>query len=270
MKITKISTQKKKRRYNIFVDKGQGEEFGFGVDEDILIEFHLQKGMELDSNLLKTLEQKNEVHQVFSLAINFLSYRMRTIQEMVQYLRKKEVEQDQIDQVINRLKSEGYLNDAEFAASFVATRKNTSGKGPILIKKELMDKGVEASIIENSLTLYSREEQLEKAMKLIEKKIAVEKRKSHQQALQTVKQTLLQKGFTQDIIQEGLQNIELNKDSDEEWNAIVYQGEKAVAKYQRKYEGFELKQKVKTSLYQKGFTFDEIERFLDTIQKEMG
>lgn len=269
MKITKITTQKKKGRYNIFVDKGQGEEFGFGVDEDILIEYQLRKGMELDSNLVKTLEKKNEVQQAFSLAVHFLSYRMRSIQEMIQYLRKKEVEQEQIDQVINRLKNEGYLNDAEFAASFVATRKNTSSKGPILIKRELMEKGVEASIIEDSLHLFTREEQLEKVMKLIEKKISVEKRKSYQQALQMVKQTLLQKGFTQDIIQEGLQNVELEKDSDEEWDALVYQGEKAVAKYQRKYEGFEFKQKVKMSLYQKGFAFDDIERFLDTIEEDM-
>ena len=38
VKITRITTQKNNsERFSIFIDKGNGEEFGFGVDQDVLI-----------------------------------------------------------------------------------------------------------------------------------------------------------------------------------------------------------------------------------------
>ena len=42
--ITKIEVQNaSKERFNIYIDKGQGEEYGFSVDQVILIKHGLQK-----------------------------------------------------------------------------------------------------------------------------------------------------------------------------------------------------------------------------------
>ena len=47
--VTKITTQKNSgERYNVYLDYGKGEEFGFGVDENVLIKYDLKKGRELD------------------------------------------------------------------------------------------------------------------------------------------------------------------------------------------------------------------------------
>ncbi|GAA3331694.1 hypothetical protein GCM10020331_089280 [Ectobacillus funiculus] len=42
--ITKIQVQKNnKERYNIYIDKGSGEEYGFSVDGYTLVKYNLRK-----------------------------------------------------------------------------------------------------------------------------------------------------------------------------------------------------------------------------------
>lgn len=268
-KITKITTQKRnKNRYNIFIDDGQGETYGFSVEEDVLIEFHLRKGMELTPDLIKTLMQKDNLHKSFTLAINYLSYRMRSEKEIRDYLIKKEVDEEKIKLVVDKLKKEGYLHDGEFAEALVNTRINTTSKGPRLIQQELIEKGVDKSTAEQALVNYEPEVQLEKAMKLIEKKGRSTSKKSHKQQIQYIKQTLMQKGFTSDIIQEAISQSELEEDTDAEWEAVVYQGEKLLRKYQRKADAKGIKQKIKAGLYQKGFNFELIDRFIEEHVEE--
>lgn len=79
VKITKITTQKNTiGRYNIFIDDGKGEKFGFGLDEDILISSGIAKGQELSDEALQTIIEKDTAHKCFTLALQYLSYRMRS------------------------------------------------------------------------------------------------------------------------------------------------------------------------------------------------
>ncbi|MYL35277.1 recombination regulator RecX [Pontibacillus yanchengensis] len=264
--ITRITTQKRnKQRYNIFLDRGQGEAYEFSVDEEVLIQFMLRKGMELDKETIETLIEKDNFHKTFSLALNYLSYRMRSEKEIRTYLWEKEVDEEKIEYVVNRLKQEGYLNDKEFAEALVRTRMQTSSKGPMLVKKELIEKGLTANMAEDALVHYPYDVQLDKAMKWVQKNLRLDGRKSYKEQLQKVQQTLMQKGFPKDVIQEAVQEQQASaeKDEDAEWQAVVHQGEKALRKYASKAEGYELKHKIKGALYRKGFPFELIEQFLD-------
>ncbi len=267
--ISRITTQKKnKHRYNIFLDQNNKEAYGFSVDEDILISFQLRKGMELDEPTINALIEKDNIHKSFTLALNYLSYRMRSKQEIHDYLVKKEVEPDQIPVVLDRLVREGFLDDREFAASLVRTRKNTTSKGPLLVKKELLDKGVSAVIADEAIQLYTYQDQFAKALKWMEKKMKNDGRKSFREQLQNVQKTLMQKGFTGDVIKDVLAEVDTGDDNDAEWQAVVYQGEKLLRKYAKKEEGMQLKQKLKAALYRKGFGFEEIDRFIEEYVEE--
>ncbi|GAE95127.1 regulatory protein recX [Gracilibacillus boraciitolerans JCM 21714] len=188
---------------------------------------------------------------------------MRSELELIEYLQKKEVEDTYIDEVIHRLKLEGLLDDAAFSEALVRTRIQTSAKGSQLIKKELVEKGIKNSLIEETLKQFTFEIQYEKVEKLARKKLNSSTKKSYRQQVDALKQTLLQKGFTFDVISEVVNNIEIDRDENDEYNAIVFQGEKLVSKYQKKESEFALKQKVKAGLYQKGFPADLINRFID-------
>ncbi|GAB3804110.1 recombination regulator RecX [Virgibacillus kimchii] len=263
-RITRITTQKKyKNRYNIFLDDGEGEKYGFSVDEAVLVEYRLRKDLELDDTQISTLIQKDTLHKSYTLAITFLSYRMRTKKEIYDYLLKKEVDGEHISYIINKLTEENLLDDTQFANMFVSSRINTSTKGPLLIKKELIDKGVSEKIANEAIQQFSYEKQYDKASKWVEKKLGQSKKDSFRQRLDKLRGNLLQKGFTNDVVKDVFMHIEDEKDEEVEWESAVYQGEKLLRKHSRKLEGFALRQKIKEGLYRKGFSMELIERFLD-------
>ncbi|WP_010529680.1 recombination regulator RecX [Lentibacillus jeotgali] len=263
-KITRITTQKKhKDRFNIFLDDGNGEKYGFSVDEAILVEYRLRKHLDLDDATIIALVQKDTLHKSYTLAINFLSYRMRTKKEIRDYLVQKEADEEHIAQIMDKLKAERLIDDKQFAHSFVRTRLHTSSKGPLLVKQELLQKGVDDPIAGEAIAMYTFDIQFEKAAKLARKKLGSSSKKSFRQQVQQLQGTLMQKGFASDVVREVTAELQEEKDDDAEWEALVKQGEKALRKQQQKHSGLELEQKVKEALYRKGFTIDLINAFLD-------
>ncbi|WP_047984632.1 recombination regulator RecX [Ornithinibacillus californiensis] len=263
-KISRITTQKKsKQRYNIYLVEGEKDKYAFSVDEAILVEFGLRKGLELDDETIDLLIKKDTIQKSYLLAINYLSYRMRSQKEIHNYLVEKEVDPEHITIIIKRLTKEGLINDKQFAESFTITRINTTSKGPQLVKRELIEKGVAPAIADEAVTLYTYDTQLEKAMKWVNKKISSSKKESFQKKVEQLRMTLMQKGFTSDVIGEVLLQIVDNRDDSAEWDSLVYQGEKLVRKFAPKKSGYELKMKVKEGLYRKGFQVDLINRFID-------
>src|SRR5690625_1019121 len=147
MKISRITKQKRGNRYNIFITVDNKESFGFGVDEDILVQHHLHKGMSLNDELIETFKRLDTVNKSYQQAINYLSYRMRSRLEIEQYLRRKEVEPTHMTEIINRLEHAELIDDREFAFAFVRQRINQSTKGPQFVKQELtQQKGISNQI----------------------------------------------------------------------------------------------------------------------------
>lgn len=263
-KITRITTQQKNAsRYNIFLDDGNGEAFAFGVDEAVLIEFRLRKGLELDEETIKKITQKERLYQFYTQSIHFLSYRMRTKKEIYDYLMKKELEPEYIEKIIERLTKEKLLNDREFAEMFVRTRMNTSSKGPKLIEQELREKGVSAAIIASVIPMYGYEEQYDKAYKFMEKKLRQSTKHAFRKRMEQLQMNLIRKGFASDVVKDVASEFSGELDTDEEWDALVFQGEKLVRRHAAKFSGYELRNKIKEGLYRKGFPFDLIERFIE-------
>ncbi|MGM8216298.1 recombination regulator RecX [Bacillaceae bacterium W0354] len=269
MKISKITRQKKnKSRYNIFTETDGVEEFTFSVHEDLLIRFHLRKDMQLTEGEIKQFKEQDAIYRYYAMAINYLSYRMRSKEEVARYLKEKEASDDDIKIVMEKLENERLLDDLEFSNAFVRTKVNTSSNGPLKVKQELLQKGVAAPIAEQALESYTAEEEIDKATKLVQKKLQSNRRKSFKEQAMQLKQSLMQKGFTQEAIEIAFQQVEVDDDEELENEALRYQGEKAWAKYSRKHEGYMLIQKVKGALYQKGFSIDLINQFIDEKNDE--
>ncbi|GEL78156.1 recombination regulator RecX [Tenuibacillus multivorans] len=269
MKISKITTQKKnKNRFNIFISKNGADEYAFSVHEDILIRHYLRKDMELSDEQIKELKEQDAIYQYYTLSINYLSYRMRAKSEIIQYLKEKEASDEAIEVVIKKLEEEKLVNDLAFSQAYVRTKMNTTSKGPNKIRQELMQKKIPQSYIDKALTEYKTEIEADKVIGMMEKKLSGSRKKSYKQQMMQLKQSLMQKGFTQEAIEMASQEVDVTVDEDEEMEALRYQGEKIWNKQARKHEGFQLRQKVMGSLYQKGFSMDLINQFLD--EKEEG
>jgi len=265
-KITRITTQKRsKHRYNIFIDDNQGEQYGFSVDEDILIEFGLRKGLELDEAMMRKLVQQDSIHKSYDQAIRYLGYRMRTEKEIRDYLLKKEVDREHITEIMNKLSSRKLLNDKEFAIAFVNTRIQTTTKGPGLVEKELMQKGVTQQIARQAVEQYTYGIQYEKAMKVAEKKIRQSSKHSFNKQLDQMQSTLIRNGFTRDVINDVRSEYREETDQDAELEALQHHGERLLRRYQGKYDDYELRNKLKEGLYRQGFSIGMIEDALPSL-----
>ncbi|HET7656962.1 MAG TPA: recombination regulator RecX [Bacillales bacterium] len=266
--ITRISAQKKhKDRYNIYIDRGSGEEFGFGVSEDVLITFALAKGKEIDEVEWREILFEDEVKKAFNMAVNFLSYRMRSVNEIQEYLKKKEFADEVSAQVVERLKRLRYIDDEEFAKMFVESRKRSSSKGPVAIKQELKKKGVPEQETAEALDRFTEEEQIAAAVRSAEKLAKRHRKKSNADMKRSIMQTLVGKGFSRDVIEAALNQAELEKGEDEEWAALEAEAEKADRRF-GKYEKWEYKQRMKQHLYRKGYPMPLIERYLSNNESE--
>lgn len=268
-KITRITTQKKNaNRYNIFLGNNDSDAYAFSVDEAVLIEFHLRKGLELDEETIEAVIQKDNIYKSYTQAIHYLSYRMRSRKEVYDYLAKKEIPHQYIEEILQRLTKEKLLNDREFAEMFMRTRINTSTKGPRIIANELKEKGISNPIIAAVLELFTYEVQYEKVHKLMDKKMKQSKKDSFRKKLQQLQVNLMQKGYAQEVIKAVANEFYEEKDDNEEWDTLVYQGDKLYKKHSTKLEGYELRNKLTQALHQKGFTFDLIQEFVNKKMEE--
>jgi len=263
--ITRIGRQKNNNeRYNLYLD----EKYAFSLDEAVLIKYQLSKGKVIEEFTLDEIVFDDEVRKAFNKAINFLSYRMRSEYEVKQKLLQNEFGEAVILEAIRKLYEYGFLNDESFTKALVETQKKNSKKGPTAIRQELKKKGIEKDLQEKVLGNYSEEEQVDIARTLAEKIINQNQDKTPRQIKQKVQDTLQRKGYNFSIITQALSTFELEKNEEEWIDIIATQGDKIWRKHSAKYKGKDLRRRMKTALYQKGFPAEQIDLYIEKKELE--
>lgn len=260
--ITKITRQKNNaERYNIFLDG----EYAFPVDEAVLIKFELTKDKMLTNEEIGEINYEDEIRKAFNRALHFLSFRMRSEHEVKEKL-KDDFGEAVILEAIVKLKDYGFLNDEAFATAFMNTKKNAAKQGPRAIAQDLKRKGINDQTREAVLDEFGHAEQVEIATQLAQKVARSEQSKTPAQVKQKIRDNLMRKGYSFEVITDAIAATEITRD-DDDWDTMIEkQGDKIWDKYARKATGYELKMKVKQALYQKGFPSDIIDTFIE--QKE--
>lgn len=150
---------------------------------------------------------------------------------------------------IKKLEEQGYINDKNYAKSYIHNSIITTYKGPKKIVSELEKKGLIDSDYIEALEEYSKDLEKEKLKKIIFKKIKTNHNKSAKVLKQKLLMDLINNGFHQDIIKEVLNNIDISEN--EEIAKKEYQ--KYYNKLSKKYSGKELEYKLKQKMYSLGF-----------------
>lgn len=257
-KITSIQTQKQKGRYNIFLDG----EYAFPVDENILIKYLLRKGIELTDQTIDQIKKEDLYFKAYGRALNYLSYKMRSEHEIRTDLIDKNYS-EQADEVIERLKDQAYVDDLAYAKSYFRTQALVNYKGPKNIEHELTEKKISPNNILQAAEEYPTDQQIDNALHLIRKKVKSIKGKSQKETMNKIKLFLVQKGYPVSIVDQALALYDFHMDQEIEYKNLHQQGCKALKRYQRKYEGYELVQRLKAFLFNKGFQSDLIIQFIE-------
>ncbi len=86
--------------------------------------------------------------KVKSLFLNRLARAPQTRAGLASYSLKKEIPAEVFEPILDRFEEVGLINDEEFAAMWVRSRRNIRGSGPAALKRELAQKGIAADLID--------------------------------------------------------------------------------------------------------------------------
>lgn len=151
--ITKIETQQKNQeRCNLFLDN----EFYSGVSKLIVLKNNLREGQQIDEKKLKDIILSSEREKAFTWAVDYICKYLPVEKQIKNKLYEKKYHKDVVDYVIDKCKEYGYINDFEFAKSYVYQSRNIKGK--MRIKTDLIQKGISSEIIDEVLEEYVDED----------------------------------------------------------------------------------------------------------------
>src|SRR5579883_2888780 len=126
MRITALQSQMKNpERVNVFIDG----HFTLSVNVLIIEQMGLEVGQELSTGQLEELRRQAALQQALDRALNFLTYRPRSRQELRHYLRRKDTPPEVIETVLERLDHLDLVNDRDFASFWVENREQFSPRG---------------------------------------------------------------------------------------------------------------------------------------------
>ena len=187
--------------------------------------------MELDE-----IEKFNLECDVYYVALNSLKSRFKSIYDTKEFLLKKEYPIDLVEKSVNKLISQGYLNDRSYTKGFINNKMVTSNMGPNKIIKELIEHKISLDIINEEIIVFDDELQIEKINKLVDKGI----RSNHSRGGVVLKKKILNDlvmlGYDADLINKVMYDYDFSNDSD----IAKKEYDKLYKRLSRKYSGKEL------------------------------
>jgi regulatory protein len=148
MKITAIKQQVKRAgRYSIFVD----EKYSFSLSEGALLDQKIYIGLEVSPEQLEAYKDTSKLDKAYSLTLAYVARRLRSEWELWDYFRRKEVDEDAGEQILERLRSYGYVSDLNFARSWVDNRRTLKSVSRRRLMQELRQKHVPDDIVRQVL-----------------------------------------------------------------------------------------------------------------------
>lgn len=223
------------------------------VYEDVILKYNLLYKKDIDNDLLIEINKENYKSSIYDVSIKYISVRMRSKKELEEYLKKKKYDQKDIEETIKRLQSQDLLNDEKFAKSYINDKLYLTNYGLTKIKNDLLKLGVEEYIINVIVNNIDLQVINDKLSKIIDKELKINSKLPTNKLNNKIINRCINLGYNyEDIL-----NI-LNDKNIEGNSNIEYDYKKIYEKYKNKYDEYKLNAVIKSKLYQKGYTIDEI------------
>ena len=195
--ITAITPQvKDKTRCNIYIDN----RFCCGLTLETTVKHRLKTGQIISPERLAEIQLDSEKNTAFDKALTHLSATQKTEKQIRDFLAKKGYLTAVADYVVEKLRGYGFLNDGEYAESYVGFAAEK--KGGKLIRMELKSKGISDENIDAAMETLREETQEEAAKTLLAK--YMRGKTADKQTLAKAARYLFGKGFDYDVTRAAL------------------------------------------------------------------
>ena len=254
MKITKL--EKKKRLYLLETDQDQK----IYITEDTIVRFFLSKDKEISEDQLKEIQTFAQKSYGKNLALYHLSFKQRTKKEVSDYLHNHEIDANIIPSILSELEADNWINDQAYTRNMLDQNQHSGDKGPHILQQKLSQKGIEKQMLNQLIAEYDFSAVAERVAKKMLMKYQA--KLPHKALKDKLTQNLMTKGFSYPQAQEAIAALEIESDHEQEEDLIYKELDKQHRKYSKKYEGYDLQQRLIQSLARKGYDYDLIKSAL--------
>ena len=204
MKIEKYELTKK-NIYNVYLSNGEVLELNGKVitDNELLIK------KDIDNELYDKLKRDNTICILVNTSVKYIDRRLRSINELRDYLKNKEEDTIIIEEVIDKLINYKYLDDDRFTKAFSASSRRSSGWSAARLCRrastnslsfELKRLGVNEEIIYNNISNIDDNIYYERINKIIDKDISINKKYSGIKLKNKIYNHLLTLGYSKEKV----------------------------------------------------------------------
>jgi len=197
MKITAIKQQvKNPERVSIFVD----EKYSFSLTLDEVLKHKIKLGLEVDRADVKRLQKISTDGKLRMRSLEWLMSRPRSTREFRDYLYRKKVEPQLIEELIAEFTGRGYLDDRRFAKWFIELlhRRRKSNRA---VQAELFKKGIDRELV-GEIMSAEQEDEMSRLRAVIEKKSGLPRYRKDPKKLT---EYLIRQGFSWGLVKEALE-----------------------------------------------------------------
>ncbi len=200
--IYKLRHRKNKSRIYLTSVQDDTDEY-FDVSNSFIEHYDVTIGRVLNEVDYRTIMKEMALDK----AIYFIAYQDRTEQEVRRKLLSSGYKHELIDEVVDILKNDGYIDDARYASIFIENRIKKYG-----IKKlryDMRKRGISSHIIEEALSHADIDERFDFALQIAQKKLkelemsTIDSYKKKQR----IYSLLARRGYSYDIISQVLDTI---------------------------------------------------------------
>ena len=157
---------------------------------------------------------------------------------------------------LDNLKKNHWIDDYKLLESLAQQNLNSGDKGAYVLKQKWLQKGCNKQIIDDVLSQFDFSEI---AIRVASKLLRKYQGKLPSKALKDkLTQSLINKGFSFQESKLAIDHLELEADEENEQALLYKEIDKQYQKFSKKYDGYELKQRLTQSLARKGYDFDAI------------
>lgn len=143
-----------------------------------------------------------------NMVLRKLTRAPQTRQQLADYLQERGISDDIVTEVLGRMTDVGLINDVEYTAMFVRSKRASRGLAPRVLAQELRQRGVDADIIESELAGITPADDRELATSLVTRKLASTARFDRETRVRRLTSMLVRKGFNPglafDVVREAL------------------------------------------------------------------
>lgn len=133
---------KSKTNANVFIcSTNVGE---FELHSDVIVKSNISKGTFDDEKFMLAVQESGELI-AFNLATKYMSSRLKTEQQIKDYLYKKNYHKNTVDAVIEKMKEYKIIDDENYAESYIRSNPNFSKNK---IKQKLFASGIKSNIVD--------------------------------------------------------------------------------------------------------------------------